>query len=185
MAETVGCPNCQRKLQVPEQYLGQKVQCPECQHLFIATTMAVSAQPIPAPAPPPAGAAKPRRYEEDDDEDLAPRRRRSRDDDDDDDFDEFHRPRHLRNRFMPHRGGMIMAMGLVALVGGLSFCLPAVVGPVAWALGTWDLREIREGRKDPEGESMTRAGQVCGIVASVLMILGALVFALMILSELN
>ena len=184
MAETVGCPNCQRKLQVPEQYLGQKVQCPECQHLFIAATMAVRAQPMPAPAPPPAGIVKPRRYEEEDEDDLAPRRRRSHDDDDDD-FDDFHQPRHLRNRFSPHRGGMIMAMGLVALVGGLSFCLPAVVGPVAWALGTWDLREIREGRMDPEGESMTRAGLVCGIVATVLMILGGLVVVLMILADVN
>ena len=78
-----------------------------------------------------------------------------------------------------------MAMGLVALVGGLSFCLPAVVGPVAWALGTWDLREIREGRMDPEGESMTRAGLVCGIVATVLMILGGLVVVLMILADVN
>jgi hypothetical protein len=153
--------------------------------MFTAATMAVSAQPMPAPAAPPVVSAKPRRYDEDEDEDdeFAPRRRRR--DEDDDDFDDYDHPRHLRNRFTPHRGGMIMAMGLVALVGGMSFCLPAVVGPVAWAMGTWDLREIREGRMDPDGEGMTRAGQVCGIIASVLMIMGALVFALLFLSGMN
>jgi hypothetical protein len=178
MAETIACPSCQRQLQVPEQYLGQKVQCPECRHMFVATTTSVSAQPPPPPAgntPKP----KPRRY--DDDENETPRRRRDFDDDDDDDFEDFHHPRRLRNRFAPHRGGLIMALGLVALVGGMSLCgVPAVLGPVAWALGSWDLRKIREGRMDPEGASMTQTGQVCGIVATVLLILGAPIFCLLV-----
>src|SRR5438094_302137 len=32
MAEIITCTECQRKLQVPESFLGQKVQCPECGH---------------------------------------------------------------------------------------------------------------------------------------------------------
>jgi hypothetical protein len=181
MAETIACPGCQRQLQVPEQYLGQNVQCPECRHMFVATTTSVSAQPRPtSSAPPQAGGpekSRSRRY--DDDENETPRRRRDLDDDDDD-FEDFHHPRRLRNRFTPHRGGLIMALGLVALVGGMSLCgVPAVLGPVAWALGSWDLREIREGRMDPEGASMTQTGQVCGIVATVLLILGSVVFCLL------
>lgn len=177
MAETVACPSCQRQLQVPEQYLGQKVQCPECRHMFVATTTSVSAHPPPASAPSPAGntgTSKPRRYDDDGD-DETPRRRRDLDDDDDD-FEEFHHPGRLRNRFTPHRGGLILALGLVALIGGASFCAPAVIGPVAWALGSWDLREIREGRMDSAGAGMTQAGQVCGMVATLLLVLGALFF---------
>jgi hypothetical protein len=182
MTEIIKCPSCQRQLQVPEQYLGKEVQCPECRHMFVATTTTVSAQPVPtSSAPPPAGStekSKPRRYG--DDENETPRRRRDLDDDDDD-FGDFHHPRRLRNRLTPHRGGLIMALGLVALVGGISLCgVPALLGPVAWTLGSWDLREIREGRMDPEGTSMTQTGQVCGIVATVLLIVGALVFCLLI-----
>jgi hypothetical protein len=175
MIETIACPNCKRQLQVPEQYLGQKVQCPECQHMFVATSMSVSSQPLPKGGN--AAASKPKQYD-DDDEDDVPRRRRGRDDFDDDDddeednFDGYHQPRRLRRRFAPHRGGLIMALGLVALVGGMSMCAPVILGPVAWMLGTWDLREIREGRMDPEGASMTQTGQVCGIIATVFLILG-------------
>jgi hypothetical protein len=131
--------------------------------------MSVSARPLPSALPPPPSAAKPRRYH--DDEDDRQRRRRDRDDLDEDDFDDFPDSRRFRQRYLPHRGGLIMALGLVALVGGLSICVPLFIGPIAWAMGTWDLREIREGRMDPEGTSMTQTGQVCGIVATVLLIL--------------
>lgn len=160
MTETIACPNCKRKLQAPEQYVGQKVQCPECQHIFLAAPMSVSAPPLPsASRPATAESGQPRRYDEDD-------------------FDDFQESRQLRKRYDSHRGGLIMALGLIALVGGMSMCAPVVVGPVAWALGTWDLREIREGRMDPVGRSMTQTGQVCGIVATVLLILAIPFFCL-------
>lgn len=76
-----------------------------------------------------------------------------------------------------------MALGLVSLVGGLSFCVPVVIGPIAWALGSYDLREMREERMDPSGEGMTRAGQVCGIISTVLLLLAGVIIGLMILSE--
>jgi hypothetical protein len=52
-------------------------------------------------------------------------------------------------------------------------------------MGSWDLREIREGRMDPEGEGMTRAGQVCGIVATILMLLGVGFCGLAILADMG
>jgi hypothetical protein len=172
MAEMVACPSCQRKLQVPEQYLGQKVQCPECRHMFTATATTMTAEP---PAKPEVkDAPKPRRYDDLDVE--LPRRRRGYRDDfdddlDDDDYGGFHVGR--RGRYPPHRGGMVLALGLVALVGGMSFFgLPFLLGPVAWTLGAWDLREMREGRMDPEGRGLTQAGVVCGAVATALLVLG-------------
>ena len=48
------------------------------------------------------------------------------------------------------------------------------IAPLSWLLGTWDLRAMRDGHMDPAGESMTRTGQVCGIVATVLLMLGTI-----------
>jgi hypothetical protein len=170
MAEIITCPKCERKLQVPEQFLGQTVQCPECVHQFVAQQSAVSATPLPAPAKPAASSdsspARSRRYDEEDDN-LDVRRRR----DDEDDYDyPHHRP--VRHDFAPHRGGLVMALGLVALVGGFAFCAPVIIGPVAWIMGTIDLRAMREGHMDPSGEGMTRSGQVCGIIATIFLLLG-------------
>ena len=182
MNEIIKCPSCQRQLQVPEQYLGQNVQCPECRHMFMATTASISAQPVPTSSAPSASSqqSKSERYDEHDYETSRGRREL---DDDNDDFDDFHRPGRVRKRFNPHRGGLILALGLIALVGGFSFCLPAMLGPVAWALGSWDLREIRAGRMDPEGAGMTQAGHVCGIVATGLLVLGTLVVCFLIMAE--
>ena len=38
-------------------------------------------------------------------------------------------------------------------------------------MGSGDLRKIREGRMDPEGEGLTKAGMICGIIATCLNIL--------------
>ena len=172
MAEIIKCPNCQRELRLPEQFLGQKVQCPECQHTFVAASSAVSPQPLATPAAAPEPKPARPRYDDDDDERPHRRRRDEYYDDDDDDFDAFPIARRGRSRLPAHRGGLIMALGLVALVGGFSIGLPALIGPVAWGLGSWDLRQMRDGNMDPEGEGMTRAGQVCGMIATILLILG-------------
>jgi len=41
-----------------------------------------------------------------------------------------------------------------------------ILGPIAWIMGNNDLREIRAGRMDPEGESNTNAGRICGIIGT-------------------
>jgi hypothetical protein len=163
MAELIACPKCRRQLQVPAQYLGETVQCPECEHRFTATASSISTKPTATPLA---------------ESDRKPTRERL-DDDDDDDFDDIRvRRRHRRPDWEPHRGAMIQTLGLVALVGGFLFCLPAVVGPVAWLLGSWDLQAMRDGHMDPDGESMTRTGRTCGIVATVLLVLSTPVVCL-------
>ncbi len=42
MPELVTCPNCSRKLRVPDDLLGKMVKCPECKEAFVAQTEAVS-----------------------------------------------------------------------------------------------------------------------------------------------
>ena len=174
MAEILTCSKCLKSLQIPEQYCGETVQCPQCGHKFVATSTSVSAAPVPKTQPGAAGgdANRTKKRWEDQDEDFYPRRRRGRNDDDDDDLDDFERPLRRRHTLPPNRGGLIMALGLVSLIGGWLFCLPIVVGPAAWYMAQMDLRAIRDGYMDSTGESMVRTGQVCGIISTVILIVG-------------
>lgn len=36
MSHLLACPECDKHLQVPEELIGKKVQCPECKHTFTA-----------------------------------------------------------------------------------------------------------------------------------------------------
>jgi hypothetical protein len=155
MAEIITCPACARKLQVPESFYGQTVQCPECAHQFVADPHASSVQTAPSPTAP----VSPQEG------DRARRRKPDHDDDFDDDFDEM---RHLRRSGIPHRGGTILALGIISFV-----FLPCAVicGPAAWIMGNTDLAEMRAGRMDPSGEGMVQAGRVLGMIAAILMLL--------------
>ncbi len=62
----------------------------------------------------------------------------------------------------PHRGVMILVFGIIGIV------LCVIFGIVAWVMGNSDLRAMREGRMDPTGEGLTKAGKICGIVGVVL-----------------
>jgi len=69
----------------------------------------------------------------------------------------------------PHRGGLILVLGVMGLVT----C--AVFGLVAWVMGSHDLREMRAGRMDRSGESATQAGMILGMIVALLWIVCALV----------
>jgi hypothetical protein len=174
MTEIVSCPSCSKKLQVPEDFFGKNVQCPECKQTFraepagTAGNASVSASGPAPPAPPPAPPSapvweQPPRERRDENQDDRPRRRRHDDDEEDDD-----RPR--RRRLLPHRGGMILAFGIMSLI-----VLPIVFGPLAWFMGNADLRDMRAGRMDPSGESQTNTGRILGMVAMILQIIGLLI----------
>jgi hypothetical protein len=62
----------------------------------------------------------------------------------------------------PHRGGMILAFGI------LSWVLCFIFGIVAWVMGNNDLAEMRAGRMDPSGEGLTQAGRIVGMVHIIL-----------------
>jgi hypothetical protein len=173
MQEIVNCPSCQRKLQVPDSLLGQDVQCPTCGATFTAGSGGgAPAGPVSSPAPAPTSDRPDAGY------DVGPepaerreRRRRPRDDYDDYD-DDRDRPRRRRRDLAPHRGSLILTLGILSLV------LCNILGPFAWVMGNQDLAEIRAGRMDPEGEGMTQGGRICGMIASIFLIIG---FALLCL----
>lgn len=61
-----------------------------------------------------------------------------------------------------HRGGAVLALGILGLV----VCF--LLGVIAWVMANTDLRQMDLGLMDPAGRSMTQAGKVCGIVSVVL-----------------
>lgn len=172
MAEIVACPHCQRRLEVPEQCLGQTVQCPECRHAFAAAVVVRATAPRTVPT-------TPRR-----EDDPRGRGRRYEHDDGDLEADDIRWKRPPGRDSVPHRGSLILSLALIALVGGwFLFGVPFLLGPLAWYMADHDLREIRAGHMDPAGEGSTRAGYVCGIIATGFLALAALICCLTIAAD--
>lgn len=164
MAMTVVCPSCSRNLNVPVDLIGELVKCPVCSQNFKVDADAEPAPVVPevrpvepTPAPP---AAEPPRQKIKDEEPAAweftPNRRR-----------DLH----------PHRGSTILVLGILSIV--LPFA-NLILGPLAWALGSADLRAIKEGRMDPMGEGTTKAGYICGIVGTCFALLNCCGFSCMV-----
>lgn len=59
-----------------------------------------------------------------------------------------------------HRGLVVLWVGIL---GSLVFFFP-VFSVMAWVMGNSDLREMRQGRMDPRGVGLTRAGQLLGMI---------------------
>jgi hypothetical protein len=72
----------------------------------------------------------------------------------------------------PHRGTLILVLGIL----GLIICGPLAI--VAWILGANDLKEMDAGMMDPAGRGNTQAGKICGIIGTILLIIGILVVGL-------
>jgi predicted Zn finger-like uncharacterized protein len=158
----IACPACQAQFRVPASLAGQTTNCPRCnQPIALPATMGeagVGSGPPPIPVKPAAPTSR----------SLAKRRRDDDDDDDRDDDrydDDDDRPR--RRRLEPHRGTTILVLGIVSL-----FFAPIILGPMAWVMGNADLKQMREGRMDPEGKSNTEIGRVLGIISTCLGIAG-------------
>jgi hypothetical protein len=63
----------------------------------------------------------------------------------------------------PHRGQMIMILGIVSL-----FVIPPILGPIAWYMGNQDLKKMDAGTMDPAGRDNTKLGKIIGMVATIL-----------------
>src|SRR5262249_40875643 len=154
---------------VPDTLIDRHVRCPTCEATFIATRdMAVTESAIlepdaapgpesgpehepPSPPGPEPTAPRPEARPESWPGPTAPPR-------------PFGAPAFVK----PHRGVLILVLGILSIVG----CCGLILGPIAWIMGDTDLREIREGRMDREGEGMTSAGRICGIIGTCLGVFG-------------
>ena len=77
------------------------------------------------------------------------------------------RPSYVPIDLQPHRGALILILGILSLVP----CGLGLLGPIAWVMGSTDLKEVEAGRMDPDGEGPTRAGRICAILGTVLLLL--------------
>jgi hypothetical protein len=163
MPEIVQCPQCVRQLRVPDDLLGKKVKCPTCRRNFVA-----EAAPVPESAPvfAPPRPVPPRPRPSPPADDAADRPPLDDDYDDDDDRPLSPRRGHRRDA-TPHRGTLIVILGILSIVSGLG----VIFGPMSWIMGSHDLKEIRAGRMDFEGEGPTNAGMICGIIGTALGVL--------------
>ncbi len=75
----------------------------------------------------------------------------------------------------PHRGVMILVFSI------LSWFLCVIFGIVAWILANSDLRAMEEGRMDPTGEGITKAGKIVAMISVILSIVGCVVGIIMVL----
>jgi hypothetical protein len=172
MATDVDCPSCDQKLRVPDDLLGKKVKCPACKMMFSATAHGLEepagAPPVDEGKPPSraSGLTASRRG--------TPPSKRSEDEADDESPPRSKDSRVRRKRFrdyQPHRGTIILVLGILAIVTGLHL----ILGPIAWIMGNNDLKEIHAGQMDPEGEGMTNIGRILGMVATILGIVALVV----------
>jgi hypothetical protein len=182
MANVVVCPTCARKLRLPDDLLGQEVRCPGCKKIF--ATEARSA----------------RRLKRDEDEDDD---RREIDDEPDETDRPSRRGRGIRSNQLPHRGGLLLTLGISSIVAGVlsvpaefglglcTFCCPLGVFAMAAAgvimliglgcgipaifMAQSDLRMMDEGTRDPSGRGVTRGGWICAIIGVVLNVLSIVV----------
>src|SRR6516162_1553033 len=143
------CPGCSTKVRVPESLLGKRVKCPSCNMIFTAEAPGNAGfEEVPENEPKPAKSRRPPPPE-----------------DDDDDYDDYEERRPRRRWKQPHRGTLILVLGILSLV----ICGP--LGIAAWVMGNNDLASMRRGEMDREGEGTTQAGRICGMIACILMIL--------------
>jgi hypothetical protein len=75
---------------------------------------------------------------------------------------------------LPHRGGTVLTLGILGIVGAavFAFCFPLLVVNLfltlpAWLMGQSDLRAMKAGAMNREGRGMTLAGFILGIFGTV------------------
>jgi hypothetical protein len=169
MPETISCPKCDKKLRVPEESLGKLAQCPACQFTFTAE------RPSYEPKLPPSQPVGVARIEEEQPPPPQPRRGW---------FDEVRRKRDEREaqqatggdlNFLddesgarPHRGASVVTLGVLGIVLSCIPLLGGTLGLIATAMASSDLQDMARRRMDRSGKSITKTGQVCGVIAILL-----------------
>jgi hypothetical protein len=78
----------------------------------------------------------------------------------------------------PHRGVIILVYGI------LGFVICPFFGLAAWMMGTNDLQEMARGRMDSTGRDLTKAGRICGMIASCYLIVWLLIIILFLVGSL-
>jgi hypothetical protein len=153
----VACPSCSQELRVPDNLIGEMVKCPKCESTFAAIAEPSAPPERPVDQGPPTGSVRPDQPRE-----GPPLPRPPRPEVDDDLRDA---PRRTRRDYVPHRGTLILVLGILSLTG-----FHILTGIPAWIMGSNDLKQIRAGIMDPAGESNTNIGRILGMVSTLIFI---------------
>jgi len=85
-------------------------------------------------------------------------------------WDQGYRPyRDVRRDSEPHRGTLILTLGIVSIATAM---IPAlgiiglIVGICSWVMGQRDLKKMKANLMDPQGLGSTQAGWICGIIGT-------------------
>jgi len=166
MPDLTQCPECQRKLNVPDGQLGQDVRCPACGNQFTAARFIpprpeAVARELSDPEPPQPQPRRPRDYPE-------PDSNRGEFDDLDDD-----RPRRPRSPYergygrgfeRPHRGSTVQVLGILCICLCWTTWPCWILGGIAIAMASTDLTAMAAGNMDRSGQNATQAGRTCAII---------------------
>jgi hypothetical protein len=158
------CTGCGQTLRVGDEHAGKKARCPACEAI-VQVPLTGSDMPPPAElggSDAPYRGAKANPFADRAEPEANP-------------YASPYAPIGPRQYGSPHRGGLVLTFGILGIV----CCMP--LGIAAWVMGASDLSEIRAGRMDPDGESMTRVGMILGIVSVGLAVLGVLANIAMVL----
>ena len=76
-----------------------------------------------------------------------------------------------------HRGGLILTLGILSIVCNVLL----IPGILAWIMGRSDLRQMKRGAMDREGEGITQAGMIMGIIMTSLAALAIVFYIVMLI----
>lgn len=161
MPINIHCPHCRKLLKLEDAHIGQSLRCPACQETFIATAPEEHIQSaersggLPQHPVQPAGL----RHEETDFEQG-----------------EYRRPLEYEDDFRgrPHRGGLILTLGILSVVFGI--CCPLIcwiLGITTLVLSNDDLKAMAQHTMDRSGLSNTRSGRTLAIVGLVISVINS------------
>lgn len=157
MPLVIECPQCKRRLNVPDDLLGRRVKCPSCATEFEAVESVIpideGSESVAPEVRPPAPAPNPFAYDEP-------------------------QPRYPGGpeegySIAPHRGAIILTLGIVGLCMSCCPLTGWILGGIAMSMGNTDLYEMARNRMDRSGRGMTQAGKICGTIAVVIATVGA------------
>lgn len=160
MPQIIQCTQCQKKLNVPDQYLGKAVKCPGCGSTFMAppgpeaVAEVLPAEPVFTPSAPPPRPLSPNM-----------------------EFEQLQAESYQDQRWdsiaasegqQPHRGALILTLGIISLC--LSCCplVAWIMGGITMGMARNDQQLMYRNRMDRSGMGITRAGGTCATIAVVL-----------------
>ena len=151
----IPCPNCNQRLDIPEELAGQNIECPACNekvNIPVLEPVNINSSNL--------------RIKETKKETISQRPDLTK---------SVKNLSYRKSSLHPHRANQVLVFGII----GCLCCWP--LGIVAWVMGYRDLQNINDGIMDPTGKSLTVAGMTCGIVGTVLLIIALLLRAIMML----